>query len=545
MWRIVDLQVVDRQFLQDEGDKRTVRYSRIAATRGIIFDRNGRALAVSTPVVSIWVNPQEVKADDLPWAELSKKLNLSERYLKARMLGNESREFVYLKRHLTPDQGKAVLDLDIDGIYSIDEYRRYYPSGEVAAHLVGFTDVDGNGQEGLELSYNDWLEGRPGKYRMLKDRRGRLVKSAELVASADPGKDLMLSIDMRVQYLAYRELKAAVSQHNADGGSMVVMDVESGEVLAMVNQPAYNPNNRKRINVASLRNRAMTDVFEPGSTVKPLTLAAAFETGRYGTGSKIDTTPGLFRVGPHLQVKDHRNYGVVDMTTLLAKSSNVATSKIALDIGAEPIWDLFYQLGLGQASGSGFPGESSGSLPSRGRWRPTETATLSYGYGISVTALQLASAYSVLARDGVKKPVTLLRDGNREARPEQVISPRVARDVRRMLSAVVEAGGTGTQAAVEGYSVSGKTGTVHKVSSAGYEEDQYMSTFAGMAPADQPRIVTVVMIDNPKSGDYYGGAVAAPVFSSVVAGTLHLLGETPADVKTITAKQRQGSVKRT
>ncbi|WP_426417382.1 peptidoglycan D,D-transpeptidase FtsI family protein [Aestuariirhabdus sp. LZHN29] len=544
LWRIVDLQVVDRQFLQGEGDKRTVRYSRIAATRGIIFDRNGRALAVSTPVVSIWANPGEINNDTVPWSALSKKLDLSVRYLKDRVSNNGSKGFIYLKRHITPEQGKDVLALDIEGVYSIDEYRRYYPSGEAAAHLVGFTNVDDNGQEGLELAYNDWLEGEPGKYRMLKDRRGRLVKSAELVASANPGNDLVLSIDMRVQYLAYRELKAAVNQHGADGGSMVVIDVDSGEVLAMVNQPAYNPNNRKRISVASLRNRAMTDVFEPGSTVKPFTLAAAFQSGSYNANSKIDTSPGVFRVGPKLQVKDHRNYGVVDMTTLLAKSSNVAASKIALEVGAEPIWELFYQLGLGQASGSGFPGESSGNLPNRGRWRATETATLSYGYGISVTALQLASAYTVLARDGVKMPVTLLRNGNRDVQPESVISPRVARDIRKMMSAVVEKGGTGTQAAVEGYSVTGKTGTVHKVSGNGYEEDKYISTFAGMAPVINPRIVTVVMIDNPKAGDYYGGAVAAPVFSKVVAGALHLLGETPADVKTIAAEPRSDADKR-
>ncbi len=535
LWRIVNLQVVDRQFLQSQGDKRTVRFSQIAATRGIVFDRNGRALAVSTPVVSIWANPKELAQQNIPWKTLSSLLDLSVSYLKKRVGNGAKKDFIYLKRQLTPEQGRKVLALNLEGVYSIDEYRRYYPAGEVAAHLVGFTDVDDSGQEGMELAFNEWLEGKPGKYRTLKDRRGRLVKSAEVVTAASPGKDLVLSIDMRIQYLAYKELKAAVNQHNADGGSIVSIDVETGEVLAMVNQPAYNPNNRKRIKVSSLRNRAMTDVFEPGSTVKPLTVAAALHSGRYSKNSKIDTTPGVFRVGSKLRVKDHRNYGVVDMTTMLAKSSNIAASKIALDLGAEPIWDLFYQVGFGQASGSGFPGESSGMLPNHGRWRPTETATLSYGYGISVTALQLASAYTVLARDGQKKAVSLLKGGYSDQESEPVISARIAKDVREMMSAVVEPGGTGTRAQVEGYRVAGKTGTVHKASRNGYEEDKYISTFAGMAPVKNPRVVTVVMIDNPKQGDYYGGAVAAPVFSKVMSGTLHLLGVTPDDVKMIAA----------
>lgn len=415
--------------------------------------------------------------------------------------------------------------LEIPGVSTQREYRRYYPLGEVAAHVVGFTNVDDVGQEGLELAYNDWLRGIAGSQRVIKDRLGRVIKNVELIKSADPGKDLALSVDRRLQYLTYRELKRVVFQHKARSGSAIIMDAKSGEVLAMVNQPSYNPNNRHNLKGSNYRNRAITDTFEPGSAIKPFTIAAALESGRYTPTTRINTAPGFMRVGNN-SISDIRNYGQIDVTKVIQKSSNVGASKIALSLPARKLWEVHNKVGFGMTSGSGFPGEVEGVLTHSSNWREIDQATLSYGYGISVTALQLARAYSVLANDGVLLPVSFTRQ-DKIVRGERVLKKSTTRQLNGMLEKVVTEEGTGKRARISGYRVAGKTGTIKKASAGGYQDDKYFSVFAGMAPASDPRLVMVVVINEPRNGVYYGGEVAAPVFSKVMAGALRLMGIAP------------------
>jgi len=545
IYRTVQLQVDDQEFLITQGDARTVRYEQIDAHRGMITDRFGEPLAVSTPVETVWANPKEMNLDAQQLKLLAKTLGVSEGWLGQRVAKNKSREFIYLKRKTSPSHASRVLALDLPGVYSRREYKRFYPSGEVVSHVVGFTNVDEMGQEGVELAFDEWLTGHPGKKRILKDRRGSVIKDLDLIRDAQPGKPLSLSLDMRLQYLAYRELKAAVTTHRAKAGSMVILDVATGEVLAMVNQPSYNPNNRKRLATSALRNRAITDVFEPGSTVKPITIAAALETGKYRPTTKIDTTPGYFRVG-RKSIRDHRDYGVIDLPTIISKSSNVGTSKIALDLTGEVVWDMFYRMGFGQATGTGFPGESIGLLRNPVKWRPIEVATMSYGYGVSVNALQLAQMYMVLGNDGVKPPVSLIKvDGNVEGAVsgERVMASSVAQDIRLMLKKVVEKGGTGTRARVAAYEVGGKSGTVHSVGRSGYEDSQYKALFAGVAPVENPRVAAVVVIDGPQGQEYYGGEVAAPIFSRVMSGVMRLLNVTPDNLPVMADQQFRKSHK--
>jgi len=408
------------------------------------------------------------------------------------------------------------------------EYHRYYPAGEVTAHVLGFSNVDDRGQEGLELAYDDWLKGIPGSQQVLKDRLGRVVRHVEQLRKPLPGHDLTLSLDRRLQYLAYRELKRAVMQHKARSGSVVILDVHSGEVLAMVNQPSYNPNNRDHFKASQTRNRAVTDLLEPGSSIKPFTVVAALESGQFRSTSIVDTTPGQFRLGKAM-IRDSRNYGRISVATVIQKSSNVGASKIALALPDEALWKVHARLGFGNPTGSGFPGEAGGLLSHARHWRDIEKATLAYGYGLSVTPLQLARAYGVLATDGVLKPVTFLRtDGAVEG--ERIIAASITQQVRRMLESVVQEGGTGTQARIAGYKVAGKTGTVKKAVPGGYSEDRYISIFAGLAPASQPRLAMVVTINEPRGDVYYGGEVAAPVFSKVMAGALRMLGVPPDNV---------------
>jgi cell division protein FtsI (penicillin-binding protein 3) len=525
--RSAQLQLLDREFLQDQGQARHLRVVQVPAHRGMISDRNGEPLAISTPVQSVWVNPRELVASRNELSRLAHLLKLDADHVR-RLLGQrQDREFVYLRRHLSPDRAQQVTELDIPGVYLQREYRRYYPAGEVAGHLIGFTNVDDQGQEGLELAFNDWLSGEAGAKRVIKDGRRDIIENVENIRSAHPGKPLSLSIDRRIQYLAYRELKAAVRQHGARSGSLVLLDNRSGEVLAMVNQPSFNPNNRKRLKPDRMRNRAVTDVFEPGSTMKPFLIAAALQSGRYRSGTLINTAPGLFQVGTHT-IRDMHNYGTLDLTGVIRKSSNVAASKIALALDPDVFWDTLSGAGFGISTASGFPGEADGYLSHFHRWRDIERATLAYGYGLSVSALQLAQAYSLFANDGEQVPVTLLqREEPVEA--QRVLSPQVARSVRRMMEAVVQEGGTAPLAAVQGYRVAGKTGTVHKSVAGGYSDDRYLSLFAGMAPASAPRLVGVVVINEPGNGDYYGGKVAGPVFSRVMAGALRLLNVAPDD----------------
>ncbi|MDX1755759.1 MAG: penicillin-binding protein 2 [Marinobacter sp.] len=523
-WRLVDLHVVDQEFLRRQGDVRTIRVENVDAHRGMITDRYGEPLAVSTPVQTVWANPSEMDPDDPRLTNAARLLDLSEAELRSRIRRYGERRFIYVQRKVQPSLAREVMALRIPGLYSRREYQRFYPAGEVTSHVVGFTNIDGRGQEGIELSYNDWLRGEPGAKRVLKDNRGRIINDLSLIRDASPGRDLSLSIDLRLQYLAYRELKAVVAAHNAHGGTLVMLDVDTGEVLAMVNQHSYNPNDRSQLSPERLRNKAITDLFEPGSPMKPITMAAALESGRYTINSTIDTSPGYRRFG-RFTIRDMRNYGVIDMTTIIAKSSNVGISRIANDLGGDMIRDLYFRMGLGQATGIGFPGEAVGVLPAPPRWRPVEEATLSYGYGISVNALQLAQAYMVLANGGIRYPVSLLKLTEPPA-GERVLSERVTAQVRGMLREVVEHG-TGRQAQPGFYSAGGKTGTVHLLGKNGYEDSEYKAIFAGMAPIDNPRIVTVVAVDAPQAGEYYGGEVAAPVFARVMGDALRLLNVKP------------------
>jgi cell division protein FtsI (penicillin-binding protein 3) len=526
--RSAQLQLVDSEFLQGQADARHLRVVQVAAHRGMITDRNGEPLAISTPVQSVWANPRELLATRGDLARVARLLGMQVEQLQ-RLLGQrKDREFVYLRRHMAPDQAQRVVDLEIPGIYLQQEYRRYYPAGEVAAHLIGFTDVDDRGQEGLELAYDKWLSGEPGAKRVVKDGRRHIVENVENIRSAHPGKTLTLSIDRRIQYLAYRELKAAVQQQHAQSGSIVVLDSRTGEVLALANQPAFNPNNRKGLSADKLRNRAMTDVFEPGSTMKPFVIAAALQSGRYNPGTQINTSPGLLQVGTYT-IHDMHDYGVLDLTGVIRKSSNVAASKIALALDPEDVWRSYSQAGLGVSTGSGFPGEADGYLSDFHRWRDVERCTLAYGYGLSATSMQLAQAYSVLANGGYRVPVTLLRRDDSPLAKRMVFSPKVARSVRTMMEEVVKSDGTAPLAAVSGYRVAGKTGTVHKSEAGGYAKHRYLALFAGMAPASDPRLVVVVVVNEPSNGEHFGGQVAGPVFSRVMAGALRLLNVAPDD----------------
>ncbi len=521
--RAVDVQILDSEFLQDQGDARYLRTVSIPAHRGMITDRNGEPLAISAPVDSVWANPRVVRLDAARQRELARLLGLTPSRLGQRLADRE-REFVWLRRHVSPDTAARVRALGIDGVFLRQESRRFYPAGEVTAQVVGITDVDERGQEGLELALDERLRGVPGLQRVLKDRIGRVVEQVALVRPPRPGEDLALSLDRRIQYLAYRELKAAVRRHHAQSGSLVILDVASGEILAMVNQPSVNPNDRRGLRSEALRNRAVTDLFEPGSTIKPFVVAAALASGRYRPDTPIDTRPGTFRVGRKV-IHDVHDQGLLDVARVIQKSSNVGIAKIALSLPRETLWETYNDVGLGLETGSGFPGEPSGRLPFFSDWDPLTQATLAFGYGMAVTPLQLAQAYAVLAADGLLRPPSFLRL-DRAGVGRRVLDVDVVRRVRAMMEGVVSAEGTARRAAVPAYRVAGKTGTVRKSGVGGYREDRYVAWFAGMAPASRPRLVAVVVIDEPQ-GDYYGGQVAAPVFARVMAGALRLLDVPP------------------
>ncbi|MCG7870773.1 MAG: penicillin-binding protein 2 [Candidatus Thiodiazotropha lotti] len=523
IWQSVDRQVFETAFLQEQGERRYLRTMKVSASRGMITDRNGEPLSISTPVKSVVANPRAVKSDNQTIGALASILDLNPDRLRRQL--SSDRSFVYLKRRINPDQAEKVAALEIKGLDLQSEYRRFYPSGEVMSHIVGFTNIDDQGQEGMELAYDQWLSGTPGAKRVIKDGSGRVVNQVENIQSPAPGKDLTLSIDRRLQFLAYRELKAAVAKHRARSGSVVILDAQNGEILAMVNSPAYNPNDLQDRRSSKLRNRSVTDVFEPGSTIKPFAVAAAMEQGKFRPTTPIDVSPGYMKVGRYL-VRDHRNYGMIDVATVLRKSSNVGASKIALSMPPENLWQLYTKLGFGSSPESLFPGESSGRLPHFSDWSSFEQATLSFGYGLSVTPLQLARAYSVLANDGERLPVSLLKQDQQPV-GERVLRQSTARSVVAMLESVVSRDGSAPLAAVPGYRVAGKTGTAKKSVAGGYAEDKYLSLFVGMAPATRPRLVMAVFIDEPGGEEYYGGAVAGPVFSKVMSGALRLMNIPP------------------
>lgn len=528
--RAFDLHVTNKSFLQEQGDARTLRSIPVAAHRGMIVDRHGEPLAVSTPVDSIWAQPQQFKASTRQLYNLARLLDMKPGQITrlVSLKKRENKEFVYLKRRINPSLAKKVVDLQISGLSIQREYRRYYPTGEVAAHVIGFTNVDDIGQEGIELAYDQWLKGKDGSQLVMKDRLGRVIKPVDLIKSPHAGKDLVLSIDRRLQYLTYRELKRTVFEHKARSGSAVILDVHTGEILAMVNQPSFNPNNRGDLQGYRYRNRVVTDIFEPGSTVKPFTIAAALESGKFRADSIIDTTPGYMKVGNSV-IKDIKNYGRMSLASVIEKSSNVGASKIALSLRPDSLARIHQRVGFGELTQSGLPGEVMGSLHHPRVWRDIERATLSYGYGLSVTTLQLARSYLVLASDGMLKPLSIELKTSKIA-GERVIKEKYTRQIRNMLKGVVTEGGTGTRAAVPGFHVAGKTGTVKKVGKQGYSEDKYVSTFVGMAPADNPQLVMAITIHEPRGEHYYGGVVAAPVFSSVMAGALRLMDIAPDDL---------------
>lgn len=522
-----------KEFLQAQGEARSLREEPMLALRGMITDRYGEPLAVSTPVTTITANPKLLKKEQRSLAPLAKALGISDKELRGKV--NSGKGFVYLRRQMVPEDAERVMALDYEGVYAQREYRRFYPAGEVAAHVVGFTGLDENGQEGMELAYNSVLQGQMGSKRVLKDLSGRVIKDVALLKTPQPGQDIRLSIDLRIQYMAYQALKDAVKEHNAKAGSVVVLDSLSGEVLAMANVPSYNPNNRQNLSGAQLRNRAVTDVFEPGSTIKPLAMIAALESGKYRPTTLIDTNPGSVRVADKVFVDKH-NLGIIDLGEIIAKSSQVGITKIAMSLPGNDIRNALYRVGFGQSTGSGFPGESIGVFPPvQNRWRPVEQATMAFGHGISATPLQLARAYLVLANDGVRHKVTMLHQGtgsplaSAEQQDEAVLSRQVSHQIVDMMKLVTQSGGTATRANVSAYTVAGKTGTAHKAIAGGYAEDRYTSLFAGMAPATDPRFVTVVMIDEPSGKKYYGGEVAAPVFSQVMTGALRLYSVPPDD----------------
>ncbi|MDP2239545.1 MAG: penicillin-binding protein 2 [Burkholderiales bacterium] len=522
--RALYLQGLNNDFLRQKGESRYSRVVEMSATRGMIVDRNNEPLAISTPVESVAASPADIDITPQQMVRLSRLLDMNADEIKNK-LADTKREFTYLRRQLPPEQAAKVVELGIPGVFLQREYRRYYPAGDVMAHLIGFTGVDDNGQEALELAFEDVLGGKPGSRRVIKDRLGRIVEDVESIRLPQQGQTIKLSIDTKIQYLAFRELKAAVAAHRARAGGIVVLDVVSGEVLAMANMPTYNPNNRDKLDPKRMRNRAVTDLFEPGSTLKPFTAAAALEAGSVRSDTVIQTAPGQMTIGTRV-IRDAHPQGALTVAQVIQKSSNVGAAKMALALPAETLWTLFSQVGFGVPPQSGFPGEVSGKLRAYSTWRPIEQATMSYGHGISVSLLQLARAYTIFTANGELKPVTLLkRDGPAAGLP--VITPETALALRRMLEMAVQAGGTAPRAQVSGYRVAGKTGTAHKIEGKGYAASKYISSFVGFAPMSNPRLVVAVMIDEPSAGQYYGGAVAAPVFSQVMAGALRLLGVQP------------------
>jgi cell division protein FtsI (penicillin-binding protein 3) len=539
--RILYLQLVDHEFLTEQANDRHLRTVQISANRGMLTDRYGEPLAVSTPVDTIYANPKELKVALDRIGELAAVLELDDESLARRITSNLERDFVYVERRVPPATAERVLALGLPGVGTIREYRRYYPAGEVTGHVVGFTDVDDRGQEGLEAAFDHWLKGEPGSKQVEQDRRGQVIRDVELLRQVRPGRDLRTSIDLRLQYLAYRELKAVIGDSGARWGSVVVLDPRTGEVLAMVNQPSHNPNDRSQYRPENYRNRAVTDHFEPGSSFKPLVMAAALETGNFGPRTPIDASGGI--PVPNRIIKDPEDLGRIDLTTVLVKSSNVGAARVALTLEPATIHDLLTGFGIGRLTGSAFPGESAGVLNDPKHWRTAGHVTVSYGYGVAVTTLQLARAYAAIAADGLLRPVSLLALD--EAPPgDPVISAAAARDLTQMMEAVVEPGGTGYRAAVRNFHVAGKTGTTRKAGVGGYDADRHGAIFAGFAPATDPRLVVVVMIDEPEVAAYHGGDIAAPVFANIVSGALRVLAvppdALPAPPKTLVAQARVG-----
>ncbi|HXC41177.1 MAG TPA: penicillin-binding protein 2 [Burkholderiales bacterium] len=522
--RALFLQGLNNDFLQAKGESRYSRVIEIPATRGRITDRHGEALAISTPVKSIWAIPEEVKMDRAQLDKLAALLEMPPQDIQKR-IGDTERDFVFIKRQISPETADRVSELRIPGLFQSREYRRYYPGGEVMAHVLGFTGADDVGQEGVELAFQNQLAGKAGSRRVIKDRMGQIVEDMESIRVAQDGRDLTLALDARIQNLVFSQLKAAVEEHRARAGGVVVLDVNSGELLALANYPTYNPNNRTRLSGESLRNRAVTDTFEPGSTLKPFTVALAVDSGKVTPETLVQTSPGSMTIGT-ATIHDAHTEGLLTVSQVIQKSSNVGAAKIALSLAPEAMWEMFRAAGFGAQPHLGFPGEAPGKLRPYKSWRPIEQATMAYGHGISVSLIQLARAYSIFARDGDLIPISLLKVDTPPP-AERVIAPETARALRAMLESVVQPSGTAPRAQIMGYRVGGKTGTAHKQENGSYAAHKYIASFVGFAPASSPRVVVAVMIDEPGDGQYYGGSVAAPVFAKIMEGTLRTLGVSP------------------
>lgn len=535
--RALQLQVVDRPFILRQADMRHARTAPMVAHRGLILDRYNEPLAVSSPVDSVWVNPPVVAESSDGIVKLASELKLNRQWLEQRVTSTLDREFLYVERHITPEKAARIRALGIPGVYLQREYKRFYPNGEVTSHLLGFTNLDEKGQEGLELAFDRSLAGKDGQKRVIQDGRGQVIQEVEVMRAPVQGVDLVTSIDLRVQYLAYRELKAAMKKYNARAGTVIVLDIASGEVLAMVNQPSFNPNDRMQFDVARFRNRAVTDIFEPGSSIKPFFVAAAFDSGRYRPDSTVVSMP--FQVGSRV-IRDHHDLGTIDIGQVLARSSNVGMAKIALSLDESQLYDTLRNLGFGKVTESGFPGESAGLLASTSNWKPINVATMAYGYGLSVTPLQLAQAYATIGAFGVHRPITFRRVDQAPA-GTRVLPAKVAHDLVGLLEGVVTAeGATGTKAAVAGYRVAGKTGTAWKAEAGGYSKNRFLSVFGGVVPATAPKLAVLVMVDEPQGAIYYGGDVAAPVFSAVSSGALRLMSVGPDDLAHVTPIGTEG-----
>jgi cell division protein FtsI (penicillin-binding protein 3) len=538
--RAMDLQLIDNAYYQQKADARFLREIPIATSRGMITDRNGEPLAVSSPVDSMWGNPQELLKSPERLPQLAKALGVPVEHLTRKLAERSDKEFVYLKRRINPSEAQKILAHKIPGVFSQREFRRFYPQGEALAHVLGFTNIDDAGQEGVELAFDDWLRGKPGAKKVIRDRRGRIVENVDLVRAAEPGKDLTLSIDRRIQFLAYRELKRTLLESGASAGSVVILDVATGEVLAMANLPSYNPNNVSGRDRDARRNRAVTDLIEPGSTMKPLTVAAALEAGVITPATKFDTSPGWISNGRY-RTSDFKNYGVLDTTGVITKSSNVGVSRIVHRLPDATFYDFVRRFGYGSRTGSGFPGEVAGVLPPPSNWSGTSKQTMSYGYGLSVTPLQVAHAYAALGNHGRAIAPTFVKGQHNEAK--QLLAPEIADQIVRMMQTVTEPGGTATRAAILGYHVAGKTGTARKASGGGYAR-RYVAFFAGLVPVENPRFSMAVVIDDPDpshgGSTYGGGYVAAPVFQRVMDGALRLMDVAPDDIETWLAAQKKG-----
>ncbi len=524
-WRAIDLQINSSHFLQSQGQKRHIGIEKIIVHRGMLMDRNGEPLAISTPIQSVWVNPKQFVENKSQWGKLAGLLDIELVALEKLLINRMQREFVYVKRHISPFIAAEVKELKLSGVFLQREYRRYYPTKEMSAHLLGFTNIDDQGQEGLELGLNNFLTGISGVRQVIKNKYGKVIAYVKNISLPRPGQDIRLSIDRRLQYWTYQELKTAVLRAKATAGSAIILDIKTGEVLAMTNQPDYNPNNRRELKSDHYRNRVITDVFEPGSTIKPFTIIAALTSGKYIPTSRIDTRPGILKLGKHI-IRDSRNYGVIDLATVIRKSSNVGASKIALSLSAEQLWNNLTKFGFGKISGSGFPGEVAGSLMNFQQWNKARQGTIGYGYGINMTILQLARAYAAIGNQGILPPISFFP--TEAVQGQQIIRKEIAAQTMQMLEAVVT-NGTGTLAQVKGFRVAGKTGTVRKYITGKYVGENHLALFVGIVPASAPRLVMVVLIDSPHRGSYYGGKIAAPVFSKVMTNVLRVLNISPDD----------------